>query len=424
MKIGTNRLPACLLFILLSIVVGRFSYAQTYLISSQGGVPFPYDPYDGAEPIVTLNASNGVYEVEDNADDWNLLTAAQELDASGRRTMSADSPDPTGGDGTDTNGSGGTYSPEYQPLVFGSNDLWIELKQLDIVNSNAYLTLHGTAEGESYQLLYTNTLSTNGKGWTLGEIIGGAGTTNQTDFSVFNYGTNLQMFFRGHHSDNEVFIQPGPNAVEPNSSTGDPGRIGVITVYLPSAITNDLTVQYTVSGTASAGIDYSNLPGVATIPAGARQTNIQVVPFENPMVDGAETVTLTIQQTNNFLIDPRQFSATILVEDSSTTVSVLSSHDDAVRPGGPSGEPAVVGDFQLLRDDERNLLPELTVYFTLGGTASNGVDYELLTNVVFPVNENNVPIDVTPLGETQLQGVKTVTLTLVPTNTYLVDTNN
>ncbi len=392
----------------------------------RGGVPFPYDPYDGAEPIVTLNPTNGIYEVEDNTDDWNLLTAAQELDAVGRRTMSADSPDPTGGDGTDTNGSGGDFSPGYQPLVFNSNDLWIELKQLDFPDQTADLTLHGTVEGESYQLLSTNTLPSSPQNWTLGPVVGGASNTNQTDILGVSIGANSQMFFRAHHSDNEVYIQANSeNVIQPNPTTGDPGQIGTFTIYSLNSISNDLTVYYSVSGTASPGIDYSNLTGVAVIPAtGLQKTNVQIVPLYNPVVHGPETVTLTLQTSDSYLIDPMQFTATLLVENSSETVGMSSPNGtDATRPDGPPGEPAVIGQFELHRDDERFLYPQLPVYYVIGGTASNGVDYELLTNViVFQEGYQSTNIDVTPLSEAQLQGIKTVTVTLVPTNTYQVIT--
>jgi hypothetical protein len=81
-----------LLFALFTVGAPPAAHAQTYFIQSQAGVPFPFDPYDGVEPVLTIDASHQIYQVQDNTNDWNLLMAARELDA--MSTMSADSIDP------------------------------------------------------------------------------------------------------------------------------------------------------------------------------------------------------------------------------------------------------------------------------------------------------------------------------------------
>ena len=42
-----------------------------------------------------------------------------------------------------------------------------------------------------------------------------------------------------------------------------------------------LTVTYDLGGTASNGVDYVELPGTATIPAGEQSTLISVVPIDD-----------------------------------------------------------------------------------------------------------------------------------------------
>jgi hypothetical protein len=60
-------------------------------------------------------------------------------------------------------------------------------------------------------------------------------------------------------------------------------------------ITNsELTVNYMISGTASNGIDYLSLPGIVIIPEGLSFATITIVPVEDSIREGTETVTLTL----------------------------------------------------------------------------------------------------------------------------------
>jgi hypothetical protein len=57
---------------------------------------------------------------------------------------------------------------------------------------------------------------------------------------------------------------------------------------------HDLTVLYAVSGTASNGEDYELLPEFVTIPAGQRSAPVVVIPREDRLVEGVESVVLTL----------------------------------------------------------------------------------------------------------------------------------
>jgi Bacterial Ig domain/Calx-beta domain len=86
---------------------------------------------------------------------------------------------------------------------------------------------------------------------------------------------------------------------------------------------NDLTVSYDIGGTASNGVDYVELPGTVTIPAGERFALITVIPLED--IDATaryfETVILSLrpaiavdpQTTVPYLVgEPRKAEAIIL----------------------------------------------------------------------------------------------------------------
>jgi hypothetical protein len=88
-----------------------------------------------------------------------------------------------------------------------------------------------------------------------------------------------------------------------------------------------------------------------------------------------------------------------------TTVKVVASDDTASEPGVDTGE------FTITRTGD--LTSPLTVSFTLAGTASNGVDYVVITNAaLFPPAINSVKILVTPLNDSIAELTETVVLTL------------
>jgi hypothetical protein len=62
--------------------------------------------------------------------------------------------------------------------------------------------------------------------------------------------------------------------------------------------TNDpVTVRYHIGGTASNGVDYAALSGEVVIPAGSRIARILVVPIEDTLVEGIETIVLELMRS-------------------------------------------------------------------------------------------------------------------------------
>jgi hypothetical protein len=77
-----------------------------------------------------------------------------------------------------------------------------------------------------------------------------------------------------------------------------PGRLTVVSANGPAAA--PLTVNYSVGGTAVAGVDYAALPGSVTLAAGAVATNMAVTPLGNYLNTNQVTVTISLAQSTNF----------------------------------------------------------------------------------------------------------------------------
>jgi Ca2+-binding RTX toxin-like protein len=72
----------------------------------------------------------------------------------------------------------------------------------------------------------------------------------------------------------------------------DPGQF---TLTLSEAASSNITITYTIGGTATNGTDYGTLSGSATITAGTTTTTIDVTPVDDSDVESSETVILTLQ---------------------------------------------------------------------------------------------------------------------------------
>ena len=89
-------------------------------------------------------------------------------------------------------------------------------------------------------------------------------------------------------------------------------------------VTTPVTVDYTITGTATAGIDFEPLAGRVTIPSGASSATVQFVPKANPANTNNRTATLTITPNNTYGVGAADRAAvTIFANSGSLYVSTL-----------------------------------------------------------------------------------------------------
>jgi hypothetical protein len=92
-------------------------------------------------------------------------------------------------------------------------------------------------------------------------------------------------------------------------------------------------------------------------------------------------------------------------------VTVIATDPHATEPGTNSNVPDT-GTFTIFRSDGTNL--PLTVSYALGGTASNGVDYTLLSgSATIPAGDHSAQVIVNPLADNLAEGTETVVLHLL-----------
>jgi subtilase family serine protease len=82
------------------------------------------------------------------------------------------------------------------------------------------------------------------------------------------------------------------SAIVPTAA--EAGGAARLSVRRTGATDEALLVRYTVAGTATPGSDYVALPGTVTIPAGAASVEMDVAAVDDTLVEGEETVIVTI----------------------------------------------------------------------------------------------------------------------------------
>jgi parallel beta-helix repeat protein len=206
-------------------------------------------------------------------------------------------------------------------------------------------------------------------------------------------------------------------ATDANASETGPDS-GTFTVSRTGATTAGLTVRYSLGGTAANGTDYTSLSGSVTIPAGAASASVTVAPINDTTVEGNETVILTVSADTAYTVGlPNNATVTIVDNDQTppptSTVTVVATDANAAEKGPDPGT------FTISRSGSTTTA--LTVNYSLGGTAINGVDYESLSgSVTIPAGAASANIVVRPIDDKIVEVAELVTLTLISDTAYTV----
>ena len=184
-----------------------------------------------------------------------------------------------------------------------------------------------------------------------------------------------------------------------------------VTVNLTPAPTANITLDYSVGGTATADTDYTALSGSVTVSAGATTATIPVTITDDSDVEGEETVVLTLTGAEGHrLAAPSTHTLTIATNDGLTSASFASPWQRVVEGG-------------VKRDVTVNLDPppasDITLNYTVGGSATSGSDYQPLSGTLaVSADSAMATIPVMLLADDVREHHETVVLTLAPGTDY------
>jgi len=171
-----------------------------------------------------------------------------------------------------------------------------------------------------------------------------------------------------------VSILNSGNAAEAGSAPGQ------FTVNLSGPSASDTHINYSVSGTATAGgTDYSSLSGTVTIPAGSTAAVIDVTGIvDDAISDADETVIVTLDSITSadpqISIDAANNSATVTIADNdSAQITITAADSAAAETGNDPGKFTVNQDIPASSDT--------VLHYTVSGSATPGADYSALSGL-------------------------------------------
>jgi len=138
-------------------------------------------------------------------------------------------------------------------------------------------------------------------------------------------------------------------------------------------------VNYTTGGTATSGTDYTALGGSIVIPAGQNSVTLTVPVVDEKVIETSETViaTLTGGTSTSFAFTASAASgnATVnIADDDNVAANLIVS----VTKNTDAAEPSTNGQFTISLPAGYTAAEDLTVSYTIGGTAIAGTDYTAL----------------------------------------------
>ena len=179
----------------------------------------------------------------------------------------------------------------------------------------------------------------------------------------------------------------------------------------------DTTVYFQISqigfGTALEGQDYT-LAGATpqgggvyavTIPDSSGEATVEITPIDTGAVGGSESVVLDLVPGQGYDVDNDSSTATVTIFNNDLpSVSIVADEPDATGLSGP-------GEFTVTRNGPTG--EPLLVNYSIGGTATNGQDYQTIPgDVVIPAGSSTAAIPIDPLYVGSTSGSTTVVLTL------------
>ncbi|MEQ1750115.1 MAG: Calx-beta domain-containing protein, partial [Prosthecobacter sp.] len=199
----------------------------------------------------------------------------------------------------------------------------------------------------------------------------------------------------------------GPN----NTWTESPGAGLGYYFSRTGATTSALTVNFTLSGTATAGLDYTSASSSVIIPAGAKGAYASIFMLGDSLAEGTETVILNLAPGTGYSFGTASATGYIYDAQSASTARILSFAN--ATSSNVEGAGTVLVPVTL---DAPSASTVTVNYDVTGGTAlGSGIDFAMSSGVLtFAPGDTLKNIPVMVLDDSVDEADETVVITLAP----------
>ena len=199
----------------------------------------------------------------------------------------------------------------------------------------------------------------------------------------------------------------------------EPSATGLFFISMSNQSNTDTFITYTITGTATSGVDYTTIPLTLVIPAGATAVTLPVSVIDDLCVEAQETVIITLVSTSNTAISVNSATSTISINDNDSGAIVTVS---ATTPTASEQSGTSPGIFTFTIPCPQNT--PTTITYTVTGTATNGIDYSNIPlSIIIPANATSVTLPIQVVDDTIIEGTEVVSITLVSTSNPIVAVN-
>ena len=208
-------------------------------------------------------------------------------------------------------------------------------------------------------------------------------------------------------NDDNVVTVTATDATAEETIAGTTPNLGVFTLTRQGVITNSLTANYSITGSATNGTDYTSLTGTATFAANSATTTVTVTPTDDFIFEGSDNVILNLSASTDYILGTAQSATVTIVDnDPQPTLSIndvtltegnigTNTANFAVTLANPSAQIVTVG------------------YQTVDVTATAGSDYVTQTGTLtFNPGEISKPVSIVINGDTGFEGNETFKVNL------------
>ena len=199
-------------------------------------------------------------------------------------------------------------------------------------------------------------------------------------------------------------------AIAGTTSGDETGPVnGVFTLTQTAVSSVDTVLNYTVTGSATSGSDFTPLSGTVTIGAGITTATIDVSTIDDALIEATEDVTVTLNTITSgdpqVTIDAANNSDTLTIADNDgATVAIVAT------TGGDETGP-VNGVFTLTQTAVSSV--DTVLSYTVTGSATSGSDFTPLSGTVtIGAGTTTATIDVSTIDDALIEATEDVTVTL------------
>ena len=176
-----------------------------------------------------------------------------------------------------------------------------------------------------------------------------------------------------------------------------------------------LTVALQITGSATNGTDYAQVGSSIVIPAGALSVNLNIQPYVDSLTELDQVIQISLLLQSAYELGTT-VTAQVIIDDLKPQLSI--------QPLNALAEVTSQSPGAFLVERTGVLDRSVLVRLTIGGNATNNIDYNRIDNYInLPPNQTSAVIQITPKATASLQkGAESVILTIKPDPSYRVGT--